>query len=72
MASLVMSVAYLRRGVVLSQESAEKVIKATPQVEHEVGIVDVDAKLPGTMIPSALITVPLVEREKLLRGYGCV
>lgn len=67
MASFVMSVAYLRRGIVLSQESAEKVIKTTPQVEEEVGRVNVDAKLPGTGIPSAMITVPLVEREKLLR-----
>lgn len=67
-AAFVMSVAYLRRGIVLSQESVEKVIIETAQVEKEVGVVDTGAKPGGAGLPSALITVPLGrERESLLR-----
>lgn len=70
-ASFLMAVAYLRRGIVLSQESVERVILETPKVEEEVGKVGVETAsgAAGSVgLPSAMVMVPLgKERQSLLR-----
>jgi hypothetical protein len=67
-ASFLMAVAYLRRGIVLSQESVERVIKETPQVEKQVGKVsDMAAAASGSLgIPAAIVTVPIGKEGKSL------
>lgn len=68
-ATFVMSVSYLRRGVVLSQAGVEKVILDTPRVEEAVGTTSTSARpASANCIPSALITVPLVKERQSLLG----